>query len=142
MDEINELGLIVAVILLFVLFGIIVGEMDICCRNIKKEREIKELYTLQVLEQKIEKTREKIIQVIKEKERLFLLTKDSQNRQFIPKYLWLKDAEWFLRRDYADLIRKYNQRVNINYSLLGSTSLAAQLHLKNEFSLENEGIRF
>ncbi len=139
MDGIKELGSIVAIILLFVLFGIIAGEIEACYKNIKKEKEIKELYVVQNLEQKIKKKRKRIIQITEEKEKLFVLTKDSQNRQLVPEYLWLKDVEWFMKRDYADLIKRYNQRMNINYSLLGSTSLAAQLHLKNEFPLENGG---
>jgi len=139
MDGIKELGSIVAAILLFVLFGMIAGEIEVYYKNIKKEKEIKELYVVQNLEQKIKKKRERIIQITEEKEKLFVLTKDSQNRQLVPEYLWLKDVEWFMKKDYAELVKKYNQRMNINYSLLGSTSLAAQLHLKNEFPFENGG---
>jgi len=139
MDGIKEVGEIVAVILLFVIFGMIAGEIEVYYKNIKKEKEIKELYAVQELEQKIKKKRERIIQITEEKEKLFVLTKDSQNRQLVPEYLWLKDVEWFMKKDYAELVKKYNQRMNVNYSLLGSTSLATQLHLKNEFPLENGG---
>jgi hypothetical protein len=69
----------------------------------------------------------KIIELRKEYEQLA-----TENSYYLHFYAETLNEERLARDYYDSLILKYNKLMNINYRLLGSSPLAATLHIKND----------
>ncbi|MDD5289932.1 MAG: hypothetical protein PHT40_01870 [Patescibacteria group bacterium] len=85
------------------------------------------------LNKELQSTKTRALCVIKLRKEYFQLA--QENNYYAHDYVELQNEENLSREYYEKLIRKYNQLMNINYSLLGSSPLAATLHIKNDLPL-------
>jgi hypothetical protein len=81
------------------------------------------------LNKELQSTKARALRIIKLKEEYTQLAKESN--YYTHDYLELQNEENQTRRYYEKLIQKYNRLMNVNYSLLGGSPLAATLHIKN-----------
>jgi hypothetical protein len=93
--------------------------------HVRVKRETAELEYLKLV---IPQTKARIIQLRDEREKL--CGQENKTPVSLGKTLIAQELE--LRRDYDWLLRRYNWRMNMNYSLLGSSPIAATFHLVSD----------